>query len=182
MPSLLLEPEQLNACGNGGFLLPLGGDGFQPLPPTGDSRKKKAVGKFVPASARPSPCLRWDLPPPWKLLRWGGFQPLPPTGDSRKKKAVGKFVPASARPSPCLRWICPHLWHFDPLTVISLSPRKSPGVAGALSLTPDGVSDPAASSGPRPSEAIPPVAKQGGNAKRGEGEARKAGERAVTSL
>ena len=64
----------------------------------------------------------------------------------------------------------PHLWYFDPLTVISLSPRKSPGEAGALSLTPDGVSDPAASSGPRPSEAIPPVAKQG------EGEARKAGE------
>ena len=51
-----------------------------------------------------------------------------------------------------------------------LVPRKSPGEAGALSLTPDGVSDPAASSGPRPSEAIPPEAKQG------EGEARKAGE------
>ena len=65
---------------------------------------------------------------------------------------------------------------FDPLTVISLSTRKSPGEAGALSLTPDGVSDPAAASGPRPSEAIPPVAKQGGDAKRGEGEARKAGE------
>ena len=71
---------------------------------------------------------------------------------------------------------------FDPLTVISLSTRKSPGAAGALSLTPDGVSDPAAASGPRPSEAIPPVAKQGGDAKRGEGEASKAGERAVTTL
>ena len=107
----------------------------------------------------------------------GGWLPAAVAeGDSRKKKAVGKFVPASARPSPCLRWICLHLWHFDPLTVIFLSPRKSPGVAGALSLTPDGVSDPAASSGPRPSEAIPPVAKQGGDAKRGEGEARKAGE------
>ena len=70
----------------------------------------------------------------------------------------------------------PHPWHFDPLTVISPSPRKSPGEAGALSLTPDGVSDPAASSGPRPSEAIPPVAKLGGDAKQGEGEARKAGE------
>ena len=81
-----------------------------------------------------------------------------------------------------LAGVCLHLWHFDPLTVIFLSPRKSPGVAGALSLTPDGVSDPAASSGPRPSEAIPPVAKQGGDAKRGEGEARKAGERAVTTL
>ena len=62
------------------------------------------------------------------------------------------------------------------MTVISLSTRKSPGAAGALSLTPDGVSDPAAASGPRPSEAIPPVAKQGGDAKRGEGEASKAGE------
>ena len=76
----------------------------------------------------------------------------------------------------------PHLGNFDPLTVISLSTRKSPGAAGALSLTPDGVSDPAASSGPRPSEAIPPVAKQGGDAKRGEGEASKAGERAVSTL
>ena len=57
-----------------------------------------------------------------------------------------------------------------------LVPRKSPGEAGALSLTPDGASDPAASSGPRPSEAIPPEAKQGGGAKQGEGEARKAGE------
>jgi len=68
-------------------------------------------------------------------------------------------------------------WILSPLLLEpSLSPRKSPGVAGALSLTPDGVSDPAASSGPRPSEAIPPEAKQGGGAKQGEGEARKAGE------
>ena len=62
------------------------------------------------------------------------------------------------------------------MTVISLSTRKSPGEAGALSLTPDGVSDPAAASGPRPSEAIPAGAKQAGDAKQGEGEARKAGE------
>ena len=107
--------------------------------------------------------------------RWDGYQPLPPTGDSRKKKAVGKSILFFAEETP-------HPWHFDLLTVISPYPRKSPGEAGALSLTPDGVSDPAASSGPRPSEAIPPVAKQGGGAKQGEGEARKAGERAVTTL
>ena len=92
-----------------------------------------------------------------------------------KKKAVGKSILFFAEETP-------HPWHFDLLTVISPYPRKSPGEAGALSLTPDGVSDPAASSGPRPSEAIPPVAKQGGGAKQGEGEARKAGERAVTTL
>ena len=69
--------------------------------------------------------------------------------------------------------------NFSIILAVSLNilvPRKSPGEAGALSLTPDGVSDPAASSGPRPSEAIPPEAKQGGGAKQGEGEARKAGE------
>ena len=137
LPSPLLEPEQPNACGNGGF------------------------------------CRR----------RWDGFQPLPPTGDSRKKKKGGGEICACFRtPIPLLAVGLPHLWYFDLLTVISLSPRKSPGEAGALSLTPDGVSDPAAASGPRPSEAIPPVAKQGGDAKQGEGEARKAGERAVTTL
>ena len=56
------------------------------------------------------------------------------------------------------------------------APRKSPAVGGALSISPDGVSDPAAASGPRPSEAIPAGAKQAGDAKQGEGEARKAGE------
>ena len=56
------------------------------------------------------------------------------------------------------------------------APRKSPAVGGALSLSPNGVSDPAASSGPRPSGAIPAGAKQAGDAKQGEGEARKAGE------
>ena len=111
-----------------------GGDGFQPLSPTGDSRKKKG--------------------------RWGNLCLLPHTHPL--------FCGGDAPP-----------WKPDPLTVIFLSPRKSPGEAGALSLTPDGVSDPAASSGPRPSEAIPPVAKQGGDAKRGEGEARKAGKRTV---
>ena len=70
--------------------------------------------------------------------------------------------------------------NFSIILAASWNRGKSPGVAGALSLTPDGVSDPAAASGPRPSEAIPPVAKQGGDAKRGEGEASKAGERAVT--
>lgn len=45
-----------------------------------------------------------------------------------------------------------------------------------MSLTPDGVSDPAAPSGSRASEAIPAGAKQAGDAKQGEGEARKAGE------
>ena len=59
---------------------------------------------------------------------------------------------------------------FDLLTVISPSPRKSPGAAGALSLTPDGVSDPAEGATAQPSEAIPPVAKQGGDAKRGKRE------------
>jgi hypothetical protein len=94
---------------------------------------------------------------------------------------VGKFVPAlDIQPLFCGGDTPPR--KTDPLTVISSSPRKSPGAAGALSLTPDGVSDPAATSGPRPSEAIPPVAKQGGDAKRGEGEASKAGERAVTIL
>ena len=105
-----------------------------------------------------------------------GYQPLPPTGDSRKKKGGGEICACFRTPIPLLAVDLPHPWYFDPLTVISLSPRKSPGVAGALSLSPDGVSDPAASSGPRPSEAIPPVAKQGGGAKQGEGEARKAGE------
>ena len=108
LPSLLL-PEQLNHLRHGGFCCRCGGD---------------------------------------------GSQPLPPTGDSRKKKAVGKFVPASARPSPCFRWICPHLWHFDPLTVISLSPRKSLGAAGALSLSPDGVSDPAEGADPAPASEV----------------------------
>ena len=51
-----------------------------------------------------------------------------------------------------------------------------------MSLSPDGVSDPAEASGPRPREAIPAGAKQAGDAKRGEGEARKAGERTVTTL
>ena len=72
--------------------------------------------------------------------------------------------------------------NFSIILAASWNRGKSPGEAGALSLTPDGVSDPAAASGPRPSEAIPPVAKQGGDAKRGEGEASKAGERAVTTL
>ena len=66
--------------------------------------------------------------------------------------------------------------NFSIILAASWNRGKSPGVAGALSLTPDGVSDPAAASGPRPSEAIPPEAKQAGDAKRGEGEARKAGE------
>ena len=144
------------------------------------------------------------LPPPWKLLRWmafsrccrrrqpqkkgrwgnlcllshtyplacggdtpplatfavDGFQPLPPIGDSRKKKGGGEICACCHTPTPLLAEEIPHPWHFDPLTVISLSTRKSPTAA----------------SGPRPSEAIPPVAKQGGDAKRGEGEARKAGE------
>jgi hypothetical protein len=62
-----------------------GGDGFQPLPPTGDSRKKKAVGKFVPACVRPSACLRGYVPT-METFAVDGFQPLPPIGDSRKKK------------------------------------------------------------------------------------------------
>ena len=132
----VMEPDQLNTCGGGGF------------------------------------CRR----------RWDGYQPLPPTGDSRKKKGGGEICVCLRTPTPLLAEEILHPWHFDPLTVISLSPRKSPGAAGALSLTPDGVSDPAASSGPRPRAAIPPVAKQGGDAKRGEGEARKAGKRAVTTL
>ena len=113
----------------------------------------------------------------------GGWLPAA-AADRRQpqKKGGGEICACFRTPTPLLAEEIPHPWYFDPLTVISLSTRKSPGVAGALSLTPDGVSDPAASSGPRPSEAIPPVAKQGGGAKQGEGEARKAGERAVTSL
>ena len=122
-----------------------------------------------------SPCLRGSAPTS-ETFAVDGFQPLPPIGDSRKKNGGGEICACFRTPIPLLAVDLLHPWHFDPLTVISLSTRKSPGAAGALSLTPDGVSDPAASSGPRPSEAIPPVAKQGGDAKRGEGEARKAGE------
>ena len=68
---------------------------------------------------------------------------------------------------------------LDPLTVISPSPRKSPGEAGALSLTPDGVSDPAEGATAQPSEAIPPVAKQGGDAKQGKRERTRRGKRTV---
>ena len=144
--------------------------------------QKKGGGEICACFRTLTPLLAVDLPPPRKFLRWMASSRCRRQATAAKNKAVGKFVPASARPSPCLRWVFPLLWYFDPLAVISLSPRKSPGVAGALSLTPDGVSDPAAASGPRPSEAIPPVAKQGGGAKWGEGEARKAGERAVTTL
>ena len=184
LPSLLL-PEQLNTCVTVDFAA-AGVDGSQPLPPTGDSRKKKGGGEICACFRTPIPLLAGV----WLHLGnfCGGWLPAAAAeGDSRKKKAVGKFVPASARPSPCFRWICSHLgnfcggwlpaaaadrrqpqkkrrwgnlcllshthplacggvlhpWHFDPLTVISLSPRKSPGAAGALSLSPDGVSDPA---------------------------------------
>ena len=129
----------------------------------------------MPAFAHPSPCLRRRYPIS-ETFAVDGYQPLPPTGDSRKKKGGGEICACFRTPILFFAEETPHPWHFDLLTVISPSPRKSPGEAGALSLTPDGVSDPAASSGPRPSEAIPPEAKQGGGAKQGEGEARKAGE------
>ncbi len=160
----------------------------------------------MPASAHPPPCLRGSASTS-ETFAVDGFQPLPPIGDSRKKKGGGEICACFRTPTPLLAEEIPHLgnfcggWlpaavadrrqpqkkgggsgHFDPLTVISLSPRKSPGAAGALSLTPDGVSDPAEGAIAQPSEAIPPVAKQGGDAKRGEGEASKAGERAVTTL
>ena len=172
-----LEPDQLNACGNGGFCRRRW-DGFQPLPPIGDSRKKKGGGEICACFRTLIPLLAGVCPTSENFAVGWLSAAAADRRQPQKKRAVGKFVPASARSSPCLRGSAPPRKR-DPLTVISLSPRKSPGAAGALSLTPDGVSDPAAASGPRPSEAIPPVAKQGGDAKRGEGEARKAGERAV---
>ena len=73
----------------------------------------------------------------------------------------------------------PHLWHFDPLTVISLSTRKSPGAAGALSLSPDGVSDPADGARREARVAIP-AAKQGRGREEGSGERKRRGKRTVT--
>ena len=115
------------------------------------------------------PCLRGSAPTS-ETFAVDGFQPLPPTGDSRKKKGGGEICACFRTPIPLACGGLPHPWHFDPLTVISLSPRKSPGAAGALSLTPDGVSDPAEGATAQPSEAIPPVAKQGGDAKQGKRE------------
>ena len=137
--------------------------------------QKKGGGEICAYFRTPIPLLAEEIPHLGNFC--GGWLPAA-AADRRqpqKKKAVGKFVPALyIQPLFCGGDAPPR--KPDPLTVISLSSRKSPGVAGALSLTPDGVSDPAASSGPRPSEAIPPEAKQGGGAKQGEGEARKAGE------
>ena len=132
------------------------------------------MGFAVAAAARTAepPAARWIL------LPLGGMASsrCRRQATAAKKKGGGEICACFRTPTPLIAEEIPHPWHFDPLTVISPSPRKSPGAAGALSLSPYGVSDPAASSGPRPSEAIPPVAKQGGDAKRGEGEARKAGE------
>ena len=102
---------------------------------------KKAVGKFVPAFAHPPPCLRRRYPTS-ETFAVDGFQPLPPTGDSRKKKGGGEICACFRTPILLLAGSAPPR-KPDPLTVISLSTRKSPGAAGALSLTPDGVSDPA---------------------------------------
>ena len=173
-PFAVLEPGQLNTCGNGGFCRRRW-DGFQPLPPIGDSRKKKRRWGNLCLLPHAHPLACGGSAPTSETFAVDGSQPLPPTGDSRKKRRWGKFVPALyIQPLFCGGDTPPR--KPDPLTVISLSSRKSPGAAGALSLTPDGVSDPAAASGPRPRAAIPAGAKQAGDAKRGEGEARKAGE------
>ena len=106
-----LDPDQPNACGGGGFcrrcccprsrsaerlrqrwiLLPLGGMASSRCRRQATAAKKRAVGKCVPAFARPTPLLAGDLPPPRNLLLFDGFQPLPPTGDSRKKKGGGEI-------------------------------------------------------------------------------------------
>ena len=201
-------------------------DGFQPLPPIGDSRKKKGGGEICACFRTTNLLLAEEIPhlgnfcggwlpaavadrrqPQKKGGGSGHFDHLTVISPSTRKSpgAAGalSLTPdgvsdpaegATAQPSEAIPPVAKQggdakqgkrertrrgSVQFDHLTVISPSTRKSPGAAGALSLTPDGVSDPAAASGPRPSEAIPPVAKQGGDAKRGEGEASKAGERAV---
>ena len=63
---LLLLPEQPNACGNGGFCRRRV-DGFQPLPPTGDSRKKKGGGEICACLLTPTPLLAEEMLHPGNL-------------------------------------------------------------------------------------------------------------------
>ena len=181
----------------------VGGDGFQPLLPKATAAKTTAQEKKIscwillllsPAAVGAS--LRSQLPirggeaptaqppaqPPqrWILPSSVGWLPAAVAeGDSRKKKGGGEICACYRTPIPLLAEEILHPWHFDPLTVISPSPRKSPGEAGALSLSPDGVSDPAEGATAQPSEAIPPVAKQGGDAKQGKRERTRRGKRTV---
>ena len=139
-------------------------DGFQPLPPIGDSRKKKAVGKFVPASAHSPPCLRRSSPPRI-LLRW--------MASSRCRRKATAAKKGGGEICNCLSHThflacggVPHPLHFDPLTVISLSTRKSPGAAGALSLTRYRVSDPAEGATAQPAKRSRPQRSRAGTRSR----------------
>ena len=153
-------------------------DGFQPLPPIGDSRKKKGGGEICACFHTPIRLLAGVCPHLGNFC--GGWLPAA-AADRRqpqKKRRWGNLcLLAHTHPLACGGVL--HPWHFDPLTVISPSTRKSPSVAGALSLTPDGVSDPAEGATAQPSEAIPPVAKQGGDAKQGKRERTRRGKRTV---
>ena len=142
-------------------------DGFQPLPPTGDSRKKKAVGEICACFRTPTPLLV-GVCPTSETFAVDGSQPLPPIGDSRKKTVVGKFVPGSGTSTPLFVGDCPTSETFAPLTVISLSTRKSPAVGGALSLSPDGVSDPAEGARAQPAKRSRPRSKAGARSRASE--------------
>ena len=91
----------------------VGGMAFSRCRRQATAAKKKAVGKFVPASARSSPCLRGSAPPR-KLLRWDGFQPLPPIGDSRKKKGRWGNLCLLPHAHPLACGGLPHLGNLTP--------------------------------------------------------------------
>ena len=192
-----LEPDQLNACGGGGFCRRCC---WSPRTRPAERLRQRwilpsSVG-WLPAAAadrrQPQKKRRWGnlclLPhahplacggsaPPRKFLRWDGFQPLSPTGDSRKKRRWGNLCLLShTHPLACGGDTPPR--KPDLLTVISLSTRKSPGAAGALSLTPDGVSDPAEGATAQPAKRSRPRSKAEG-AKQGKRERTRRGKRTV---
>ena len=159
--------------------LPLGGMASSRCRRQATAAKKKGGGEICACFRTPTPLIAEEIPHPWHFDPLTVISPSPRKSPGAADPAPASEVRTKDGESEAGRGSSEKgggSGQFDPLTVISLSTRKSPGAAGALSLSPYGVSDPAASSGPRPSEAIPPVAKQGGDAKRGEGEARKAGE------
>ena len=104
--------------------------------------KKKGGGEICACFRTPTPLLAGVCPHLGNFC--GGWLPAAAADRRQPQKKGGGEICACFRTSTSLlAEEIPHSWHFDPLTVISLSTRKSPGEAGALSLTPYGVSDPA---------------------------------------
>ena len=153
MPSLLL-PEQLNHLRHGGFCCRWGGWLPAAAAVRRQPQKKRRWGNLCLLS-HTYPLACGGLAPPRKLLRCMAPSRCRRQATAAKKKGGGEICACFRTPTPLIAEEIPHPWHFDPLTVISPSPRKSPGAAGALSLSLDGVSDPAAASGSRASERSP---------------------------